>query len=254
VERLVVGDHFNPELGFVRRDDLHRTFGLLRFSPRPRASRTVRKLSWIGSMAYIEDGRGRLETRETKGEFVIEFQNSDRFGLVFTDSYEHLDQPFRLANATIPVGAYSFGLARATFTMGQQRPVAGNLELEHGTFFGGDRTTVGYTRGRVELTPQFSVEPSVSINWVDLPVGTFTTKLISSRVTYTISPQMFVSALLQFNSTNKLIGANARLRWEYQPGSELFVVFNEERDSFTPRFPGLRNRAFIVKMNRLFRL
>jgi hypothetical protein len=44
-----------------------------------------------------------------------------------------------------------------------------------------------------------------------------------------------------------------RLRWEYAPGSELFVVYNEERDAATPRFPALSNRAFIVKVNRLLR-
>jgi hypothetical protein len=44
-----------------------------------------------------------------------------------------------------------------------------------------------------------------------------------------------------------------RLRWEYQPGSELFIVFNEERDTLAPRFPRLQNRALIVKINQLFR-
>jgi hypothetical protein len=44
-----------------------------------------------------------------------------------------------------------------------------------------------------------------------------------------------------------------RLRWEYRPGSELFVVFNEQRDTLAPRFPALANRAAIVKINRMFR-
>jgi hypothetical protein len=88
---------------------------------------------------------------------------------------------------------------------------------------------------------------------VDLPFGTFTAKLVSSRVIYTVSPLMFVSALLQYNTSAELASVNARLRWEYQPGSELFVVFNEERDTLPTRVPGLRNRSFIVKVNRLFR-
>jgi hypothetical protein len=234
---------------------MRRTFGLFRFSPRPHALPAVRKLSWIGSMAHIEDGAGRLETREVRGEFAVEFENSDRLAFVYTDSYEFLEAPFDIASdVTIPVGAYSFGVARASLSMGQQHAVAGNIEVELGSFFGGERTTVAFTRGRVELTPRFSLEPNVSLNWVDLPVGAFTTKLASSRVTYTISPMMFVSALLQYNTSTHLMSANARLRWEYQPGSELFVVFNEERDTLSPRFPGLRNRSFVVKVNRLFRL
>jgi hypothetical protein len=50
-----------------------------------------------------------------------------------------------------------------------------------------------------------------------------------------------------------VVSANVRLRWEYQPGSEFFVVYNEERDTFGPRFPELANRSLIVKINRLFR-
>ena len=64
---------------------------------------------------------------------------------------------------------------------------------------------------------------------------------------------MFVSALVQYNSSFNAVSTNARLRWEYQPGSELFVVYNEERNTLAPGFPNLSNRAFIVKFNRLFR-
>tara|TARA_B100000749_G_scaffold216947_1_gene171864 strand:- start:366 stop:563 length:198 start_codon:yes stop_codon:yes gene_type:complete len=64
---------------------------------------------------------------------------------------------------------------------------------------------------------------------------------------------MFTSALLQYNSANTTIAANVRFRWEYQPGSELFVVYNEQRDTLAHRFPEMENRAFIVKVTRLFR-
>ena len=87
----------------------------------------------------------------------------------------------------------------------------------------------------------------------DLPEGDFTTKLATARTTYTITPWMFVSALLQYKSSSNSLGANVRFRWEYQPGSELFVVYNEQRDTLTPRSPELENRAFIIKFNRLFR-
>ena len=44
------------------------------------------------------------------------------------------------------------------------------------------------TGGRVEVTPQLSVEPSISLNWVELPQGSFTTELLRARVNYTLSP------------------------------------------------------------------
>ena len=45
LERLMVGDHFNPEVGFLRRDDLRKSFGQFRFSPRPASIALVRKFS-----------------------------------------------------------------------------------------------------------------------------------------------------------------------------------------------------------------
>ena len=97
------------------------------------------------------------------------------------------------------------------------------------------------------------MEPTYSINWIDLPQASVTSHLAGSRVTYTMSPQMFASALVQYNSSTNNVSANARLRWEYLPGSELFVVYNDERDTRTAGFPGLTTRSFIVKVNRLFR-
>jgi hypothetical protein len=64
---------------------------------------------------------------------------------------------------------------------------------------------------------------------------------------------MFVSALLQSNSDTRTMATNVRLRWEYRPGSELFVVYNDERDTRIGGIPALASRAVIVKVNRLLR-
>ena len=105
----------------------------------------------------------------------------------------------------------------------------------------------------MSLGPQLTVEPSVSLNFITLPDATFRSELVATRTTYTLTPRMFVSALVQFNSSSNSLGTNVRFRWEYQPGSELFVVYTDERDTLTPRFPVLENRAFVIKFNRLFR-
>jgi hypothetical protein len=106
----------------------------------------------------------------------------------------------------------------------------------------------------VEITTQLAIEPSFSYNWVDLPYGRFTTSVVTERTTYTITPRMFVSALMQYSSSTQAFSTNARFRWEYQPGSEFFVVYSDVRDTVPIGFPQVINRAFIVKINKLFRL
>jgi hypothetical protein len=101
-----------------------------------------------------------------------------------------------------------------------------------------------------------SVEPSLSLNWIDTPQGTFRTDLVVTRVNYAFNPRMFFSGLIQYNSASDTVSNNLRFRWEYSPGSELFVVYTEDRDTLTlrpNRFTELRNRGFVVKFNRLFR-
>jgi hypothetical protein len=254
IERLVIGDHFNPGVGYVRRANMRRTFGQLRFSPRPRASTVVRKYSWTGAIALIEDGSSRLESRERSADFGIEFQNADRFSLEYSGSYEFLPAPFRIASGvTLPIGRYDFDNLRLGFNRAQLHRISGNVLAEYGTFYNGRKTTLGVSSGRVNLGTRFSVEPTYSINRVDLVQGSFTTHLAGSRATWTATPLMFTSALVQYNSGSHAVSANVRLRWEYRPGSELFVVYNEERDTLARRFPDLANRALIVKVNRLMR-
>ena len=253
LERLAVGDDFNPEVGFLRRDDMRRNYAQFRFSPRPR-SRVVRKFSGMGSIAYVDNGAGRLETRDQQAEFAIELHNSDRFFVGYGNMYEFLPRPFDISpTVTLPTGGYNFSSVRAGYTFGQQRDGSGTVMVERGTFYNGDKTTVIVNRGRLGLGPQLSIEPRLSLDWVDLVEGSFSSRLIGSRVTYTMTPLMFASALLQFNSGGEIVSANIRFRWEYASGSELFVVVNEERDTFARGFPDLANRSVIVKINRLLR-
>jgi hypothetical protein len=253
-ERLVIGEHFNPEVGFVRRADIHKSYLQGRYSPYPASLGPVRRLAFTGSMGYVENGAGRREARDIDGDFTIDFDTADRLSVGYSSSYEFVPRPFRIAaGVTVPMGGYDYRSAIVAFQAGQQRTFNGRLALEHGSFYDGTKTTASLSTGRATLTPQLSVEPTFSVNDVDLSGGSFRTTLIGSRVTYTMTPFMFTSALLQYNSDARNVSANVRLRWEYRPGSELFVVYNEERDTLARGLPDMRNRAFIVKVNRLLR-
>jgi hypothetical protein len=254
VGRLAVGSLFNPEVGFVRRPGIRRSNVELRFSPRLESSALIRKLSWTGGVAYVEDEAGRVESRDRDAEFAIEFENADRFAVSYSGTYELVPREFRIAsNVIVPAAGYGYDTASLSYTTGPQRLVTGNLRLDYGTFYSGRKVGLAATRGRLSFGPKFFTEPSYSVNRVELAEGSFTTHLVGSRVTYTMTPRMFASALVQFNSDAHAMATNVRLRWEYRPGSELFVVYNDERDTRLSGFPSLATRSFIVKLNRLVR-
>ena len=117
-------------------------------------------------------------------------------GVLYTNEFEYLPVPFRIGSGvTLPVGGYDFDTLRLNYNMGQQRAASANLSVDYGTFYNGHKTTLSVARGRVPVTHQLSFEPTYSYNRVRLSEGEFTTHLAGSRVTYTMTPLMFVSAL-----------------------------------------------------------
>ena len=191
LEHLAVGNEFNPDVGFVRRVDMRRSYGYFRFSPRTKRNRIVRRSLYTGAMTYIEGDDRRLQTREIDGEYALELHNGDRFVTGYTDIHEFLPRPFTISTTprvVLPVERYDFANRRLGYNFGQQRFVAASVLLENGTFYSGHRTALTVTQGRIKITNQLSVQPSYSLNRVSLDEGSFTTHLMGARVTHTKAP------------------------------------------------------------------
>lgn len=267
-EVLDVGGNFRPDVGFLRRTDFRRSYGELRFSPRPARNRLVRKFTFTASGDYVENGAGLVDSRLQRASFLTELHSSDQFSIDVARSYDYLQLPFTPAGsaAAIPVGGYTFADMGAAYTFGAQRRVSGLVSVRTGEFYDGTIRTLtiggatqgGLTPSRMSFNRHLSVEPTFSISRVERPSASFTTRLARARVDYGFTPLMFASALVQYSSADRAASTNVRFRWEFAPGSELFLVYTDERGIDEPLAPpttvrGLRNRAFVVKVNRLMR-
>jgi hypothetical protein len=254
VERLKVGEGFNPEVGFLRRSDFIQNTAQFRISRRPRTRSAIRKVSLESGLDYITNNDEQLENRVARAGVRTEMQSGDSWNVQYARDFEWVDEPFTIVDTIVPVGTYRFSTVRGGYTLGTQRKISGEIAAARGGFYDGNRTDLSY-RGRAEISSHLSVEPTVSINWVDLPTGSFTATILSGRGTFSFTPRMLVAALIQYNSAGNLITTNIRYRWEYRPGSELFVVYSDGRDtrSTLGRNSSLMNRGFTVKVTRLFR-
>jgi hypothetical protein len=233
---------------------VRRSFAQLRFSPRPRRSRTIRKYTFQGSYDYLTDASATaLQARDVSGLFRVEFQSSDQFSFEQSREYELLPVRFAIApGVVVPAGGYPSRTSRVSYSIGQQRKVSGRLTAATGTLYDGTKSDVGFS-GRWGVVPQFSIEPNVAFAWGSLPYGDFTARLISSRFTVTPSARMLISSLVQYNVDANTVSSSLRLRWEYTGGSELFLVYSDGRDTRTTGLPGLLNRTLAIKATRLFR-
>ena len=246
--------NFDPAAGFLRREDFRRNFVQARFSPRPAPPSAIRRYEFEAAFDHFTNTAGRLESQAVRGQAGFDLQSGDQLRVEATSSYEFLDEPFEIEEGIfVPVGTYRFTGFEGRYQLGPQRKATGFLVLGGGQFYDGTRRQAGY-RGRIELSPRLGVEPGVEVNWVRLKVASFTSKLLTSRVNYNLSPRKALSALVQYNSSSHIIGANLRFRWEFRPGSDLFVVYNDGRDTeFGIRRAETSSRTLAIKVTRLVR-
>lgn len=254
LEHMMVGDAFNPEIGFVRRVDFRRSYAMSRFSPRPQHSRLVRQYTYQASVDYITNpGATLLQNRDAKGLFGIAFHNSDAITVNYASSHEYLPRDFAIATGVVvPAGGYDYQAISATYSMGTQRPVSGSFVAGRQGLYEGTRTTASYS-GRVAFNAHVAIEPRIEFNWVALPYGDFTTALIANRLVLNLTPRMALINLIQYNRAARSLTSSARLRWEYSPNSHFFVVYTDGRDTLTSGVPDLLNRSLAIKVTRLVR-
>lgn len=79
------------------------------------------------------------------------------------------------------------------------------------------------------------------------PYGSENLFLISSRVEYSFSNNMFWTTFIQYNTQANNININSRLQWRYKPASDFFLVYTDNYYS-DPLFKN-KNRAIVFKLN-----
>ena len=252
LDHLSIGPHFNPSVGFVRRRDLRSNYGGIRYSPRLNRRR-VRQAFFTADLDYTTGFDHSLQSRLATFESSIESNRSDALSVTVSRNLEVLKAPFSIQpDVTIPPGAYAFTDAAVRLTSGPSRRVAGFLEFAFGSFFSGSRRSV--TLNSISKpSSHLAYSVNYQLNDVRLPVGEFRSHLVGTRVDYAFTTRLFTAAFVQWNSDAELGGLNFRLQYIYRPGSDLFVVYNENR--LTGRAdPSLLDRSFVVKMTYLLRL
>jgi hypothetical protein len=241
--------NFNPEAGFVRRGNNTRYNGDFSWNPVLESSDVVRNLAFGAKTEYFEGGStGKIETRTESANLGIEFQNNATIDFVMTNTFDRLRDPFNIRrDVAIPTGDYGYLGYSATATTNPGRRISGNGGVEWGEFWNGRRTSV---HGGLYLRPDYHLNIGLDhrLDQVRLPNGSFTTNLLGARFSYSLNPRIFLNAYFQYNSSTRQVSSNIRFNIIHHPLSDLFLVYNELRDS-TGR---IQQRAVVLKLTNLF--
>jgi hypothetical protein len=180
----------------------------------------------------------------------VEMEDGTFINAVYNRHFEQLDVPFLIRpDVEIPVGPYSFGEWRFEFNTNPSKRFYERFLYSPQTFFGGTRKDIELTGG-VRATSQFAAELQYRRNDVKLPGGDFVVNLGILRFDYAISPDATLRGLIQYNSLDNDVSTSFRFNYRYTPGSDLWIAYDELRD--TGLGVPIRDRQLVLKVTYLF--
>jgi hypothetical protein len=236
-EHRKIGPNFNPEVGFLERTDCVCDFADANFKTRPQVA-GVRELNFEGFIAHDPDTHGQVQTQEWQTTFRADFNNGSYTDDDIVDVFaQRLTIPFNIyKDFFIPIGVYNW--ARHQFTYGSPKDRRATLSFyeRFGGYYNG---TLNEARIRASYRAGPRLAFSFAEQWnrfhlqiTDGTVGAtpqardFSVVFGTLETDYAFSRFLSLSTILQMDTANvQGASANIRLRWNYRPDSDLYVIY-----------------------------
>ena len=258
VERRKTGPNFNPEVGFVERTDSNETRGDLTLKARPKIA-GVRELQFEGFLLHAPDTRGAVFSQEWLTSFYAEFNNGGHTDNDIVHPFTQLiTTPFHIyKNIFIPNGLYHFTRHQVSYGSREDRRFTYNFTERFGSFYGGRLNELSI-QSNYRANAKFSI--GTSGTWdrfrLPLPNANFSVVLASLQGNYSFNRFLTFTSLIQMDTSNtQAASANLRLRYNYRPDSDLYVIYNvgTQFASIAPSNPPqVRETRFAVKWTYSF--
>ncbi|HVA95948.1 MAG TPA: DUF5916 domain-containing protein [Candidatus Dormibacteraeota bacterium] len=226
-ERRKIGPNFNPEAGFIERTDSNETLGVLTMKVRPGAG-NIREMQFEGQILHAPDTLNRVSTQEWFGTFRIMLNNGAYADNDIMDvTTQRLATPLRIyKDVIVPAGVYHFSRHQVSLNSPPDHRVTFNLYDQFGGYYGGT-LNVSRVSATYRPNPQLSFAVSQTWNRFRLPVANFSVDLASLQTSYSFSRFLTLSSVIQMNTANnQALSANFRLRYNYRPDSDLYIIYN----------------------------
>ena len=248
------GRNFNPQVGFLSREDGFRKMEVQAFSRlRPKSLSWFQEIRPHSTYRAFWNHDGFQETGYWHIDSHWELKSAWEFHTGMNVTREGVVRPFEVyPGIFVPPGTYDHTEAQLVLQTNQGAPVSSRTQVTFGGYFGGDRVEFRPTLN-LRLGQAFTGEIGWSRNDIDLPSGSFVTNLARTRLSYSFSPRIFVQSLIQYNDRADLWSTNFRFGWLQQANTGIFVVYTDSHlIDGTELVPTRTDRSLIVKVSRMF--
>ena len=163
-----------------------------------------------------------------------------------------LDYGFDLAGRVpVTAGRYDMRDTEISIASSSKRPLSASGQVSLFDNWGGRLSTLSASV-QARMGAHWSLALSHARSEASLPGGGFVANVTALRLGFALSTRFTVSSYLQYNDLTRRAVVNLRADFVHHPGSDLFVVFNQEQGEELD--PGqLVARGFAVKVNYLVR-
>src|SRR5688572_28030716 len=227
-----LGEGFNPGLGFLNRPGVNTLYFGTEYMWRP-AEGAARAISSGYEAERTELINGELQSQAVEYDLIrVESRFGDELGFGHEAQQEQLDEDFEIYDGiVIPLGHYSFGMTGISLETADQRKVWGAAEYQEGDFFGGERTQI---EAEINWRPSGRLRTGLGyeFNDIELPQGSFVTRLVTFRTDVAFSSKLSWTTLIQYDNVSELMGVNLRVHWVPEAGREGFFVINHNLEDF----------------------
>jgi len=250
-EYMQIGPEAETGMGFVTRTDIRRATGKAQYTFRPPISGLRRLDVYVGGKYQTrvdgepQDGNGFVG-------FSAGLDSGDGLSFTHVVGYTVLDDGFSLADR-IPIdpGRYDLRDTEISLYSSPNRPLLASAAASLQHLWDGDLSALS---GSLTLQggSHLSLSASYTRSETALPKGGFVAHVAGLRAGWAFSTRLAAHVYAQYDSLDQQFLANVRLRFIYRPGSDIYVLYNEERGA--PGDPrAVVNRGFAVKGTWLVR-
>jgi energy-converting hydrogenase Eha subunit F len=249
-----IGDNFNPEIGYTTRIGVKKSQTELTTFFHPDWG-PIHLIPTINDFNYVRDQSGRLISQWWLREIVLVNQQRAGLAILSYDKIEVLKEPLVLhKGVVIPPGEYRFQNLFLGLGTDFSKPLSCLLWYDNGQYYDG-------TRLRTLLTLLIRPVRGLTSSWtydrnrIETPHGNFTTDLVYADIAYSLTTNLLVRGLVQWNKEDNF-GANVAITWS-RPGTDYFLIYNDVQDLDLDRredgqSPLLPGRSFILKVRHRF--
>jgi uncharacterized protein DUF5916 len=232
VRVLEFGDALQPALGFLPRPGTRKYEIWNALQPRPDPGsrfRFIRQAFFETEYTQVDGLDGRTQSRRLfEAPFNIETESGEHFEVNWVPTYEFLTQDFEVADGVVirQGRGYHFTRYRIEAQSAKTRTWSVGSTVWLGGFYGGRLTqTEAYVNWDV-LRGHLHQKLDLENDFGHLPEGDFIQRLFQLQNVFAFSPRLLLFGYFQYDTESRSLGMNARLRFTFRPGNDLFVVWN----------------------------